>query len=610
MAFLHALIWSLVSTASVGYASDIDCLKSVEDSLHDPHNSFKSSWNFNNKTEGFICGFRGVECWNVSTNQVLNIRLAHMGLEGQFPQGIRKCSSLTGLDLSGNKLSGPIPSDISNILPYVTSLDLSSNRFSGEIPKSIANCSFLNTLLLDNNQLTGHIPPQIGLLIRITTFSVANNLLYGPVPSFAGTNFSSDSFANNSGLCGSPLEPCNSSSDSFKSGFVVGYAVFSVSFVTIFISYCVPWWTQGKKRSEASLMQILLNQLLQRDSKRKEAQQMKKVPEIPHMDFLSEETKKASLLSYSEIKEATDNFNKENVIGFGRMGTTYKAVLPNGSLLAVKRLYDTPAFDEHFITELKTLGSLRHDNLVPLLGFCIQSKERLLVYKYMTKGSLYDWLLPEEGEARIMEWPLSVKIAIGVARGLVWLHDRCNSRIVHLDISSKCILLNENFEPKLSNFGEAILLKPNDTDSTESSPFANCEYWQSNFFKEDVYCFGIFLLELITGEDPKRMTTSSNSGNETPVLNEWVTVDFFCSFVNKSMMGQGFDQEIFQFLTVALDCVQPYPDPRPTMLQVYKTLGAVGKKHGLTIDSEILEHTRKTSAPRGDECNEDEITEV
>ncbi|GLT63788.1 hypothetical protein SLA2020_363240 [Shorea laevis] len=476
-----------------------------------------------------------------------------MGLEGQFPQGIRKCSSLTGLDLSGNELSGPIPSNISNILPYVTSLDLSSNRFSGEIPKSIANCSFLNTLLLDNNQLTGHIPPQIGLLIRIRTFSVANNLLYGPVPSFAGTNFSSDSFANNSGLCGSPLEPCNSSSDSFKSRFVVGYAVFSVSSVTIFISYYVPW-THGKKRSEASLMQILLNQLPQRNSQKKKAQQMKEVPEMPYMDFLSEEIK------------------RENVIGFGRMGTTYKAVLPNGSLLAVERLYDTRAFDEHFVTELKTLGSLRHDNLVPLLGFCMQSKERLLVYKYMTKGSLYDWLHPEEAPS--------------------------------------AFLLNENSEPKLSNFGEALLLKPNDTDSTESSSFANSEYWQSNFFKEDVYCFGIFLLELITGKDHKRMTTSSNSGNETPALNEWVTVDFFYSFVNESLMGQGFDQELFQFLTVAMDFVQLYPDQRPTMLQVYKTLGAVDKKHGLTIDSEIVEHTRKTSALRGDECNEDEITEV
>ncbi|GLT33419.1 hypothetical protein SLA2020_080130 [Shorea laevis] len=128
-----------------------------------------------------------------------------MGLEGQFPQGIGKCSSLTGLDLLGNELSGPIPSNISNILPYVTSLKLSSNKFSGEISKSIANCSFLNILLLDNNQLTGHIPPQIGLLNRIRTFSVAKNLLYGPVPSFARTNFSSDSFANNFGLCGSPL---------------------------------------------------------------------------------------------------------------------------------------------------------------------------------------------------------------------------------------------------------------------------------------------------------------------------------------------------------------------------------------------------------------------
>ncbi|GLU14987.1 hypothetical protein SLE2022_315170 [Rubroshorea leprosula] len=340
--------------------------------------------------------------------------------------------------------------------------------------------------------------------------------------------------------------------------------------------------------------------------------------EMPSVELLHEESKETSILvklvsrlSYTEISEATNNFNEENIIGIGQMGTIYKAVLPNGWLLAVKRLHDTYLFDEHFITELKTLGRLRHENLVPLLGFCIQSKERLLVYKYMSKGSLYDWLHPEEGGARIMEWPLRVKIAIGAARGLVWLHQRCNFHVIHLDISSKCILLDENFVPKLSNFGEAMLLKSYSIDSTESFSI-NSEFWESSFAKEDVYCFGILLLELITREDPRSMTTYSDTSNET--LNNWVThlstSSNFYSIVDKSLMGQGFDQEIFQFLKVALDCVQPYPDQRPTMLQLYKKLAAIGKRHGLSTDSEVLTHHGETSTLRRDECNEDEIIEI
>ncbi|GLT45548.1 hypothetical protein SLA2020_193720 [Shorea laevis] len=210
-----------------------------------------------------------------------------------------------------------------------------------------------------------------------------------------------------------------------------------------------------------------------------------------------------------------------------------------------------------------------------------------------------------------MEWPLTVKIATGVARGLVWLHHECTFHVVHLDTCSKCILFDENFKPVLSNFGEAMLLKPNGTDSTESFS-ANSEFLESSFVKEDVYCFGILLLELITGENPRSMTTSLNTDNET--LNEWVThlsaSSNFYSIVDRSQMGQGFDQEIFQLLRIAVECVQPYPDQRPTMLQLYKTLGAVGKRHGPSTGSEVLADTGETSALRIVECNEDEIREL
>ncbi|KDO37775.1 hypothetical protein CISIN_1g042065mg, partial [Citrus sinensis] len=159
-----------------GTKEDIACLKSIKDSLEDPFNYLNSSWNFNNDTEGFICKFTGVECWHPDENKVLNLRLTDMGLKGQFPRGIRNCSSMTGLDLSSNKLYGSLPDDISKLVGFLTGLDLSSNNFSGSIPTNLANCSYLNSLKLDHNRFSGQIPPQLGQLGRLKSFSVANNL--------------------------------------------------------------------------------------------------------------------------------------------------------------------------------------------------------------------------------------------------------------------------------------------------------------------------------------------------------------------------------------------------------------------------------------------------
>ncbi|KAI9075672.1 hypothetical protein K1719_042369 [Acacia pycnantha] len=202
-----------------GTPTDIFCLKSIKNSLEDPYGYLYSSWDFNNNTDGFICGFTGVECWHPDENKVLNLKLSNMGLKGQFPRAIQNCSSLTGLDLSINKLSGTIPADIGNILGYVTDLDLSSNDFSGTIPVGLANCSYVNSLKLDQNHLTGQIPGQFSTLSRLKIFNVTNNLLTGQIPNLP--NISVDSYANNPGLCGSPLPACQAPSSSSKSNSAV-----------------------------------------------------------------------------------------------------------------------------------------------------------------------------------------------------------------------------------------------------------------------------------------------------------------------------------------------------------------------------------------------------
>ncbi|KAB2046699.1 hypothetical protein ES319_D01G254000v1 [Gossypium barbadense] len=504
-----------------------------------------------------------------------------MGLKGQFPLGIVKCQRLMRLDLSNNQLSGPIPSNISKLFRFGTAIDISSNRFSGNIPKRIANCTFLNSLNLSNNQLTGFIPPELILLHRMKNFSVANNQLYGPVPLF-NLSLSKDSFVGNPGLCGKPLEPCiDHKSSPFKNGFITGYAVSVVSVITIFMFYFAPCMHRNQRNK--LLRHFILNLIWNRTRKVNMTQNSHQTSQMVLPDILHETSRETSMLvelvsrmSYSDLYEATNEFSAENIIGHGQMGTTYKATSSNGCLLAIKRLFDTQKFDEHFITELKTLGRLRHDNLIPLLGFCIESKEKLLVYKYMSNGNLYDLLHPLE--KRTIGWPLRLKIACGVAKGLVWLHQNCNYKVIHLDICSRCILLDQNFEPKISNFSEAMLMKSNNRYWSSSFDMDR-EFWESSFVKEDVYRFGILVLELISRKEPSELTDLARTGDES--IGKWVVDDVKSSdFVDGGLVRHGFDVEIFEILRVAWNCVQPNPDERPAMLQVHKIINGFSKKYG------------------------------
>uniref|UniRef100_R7W6P4 Putative LRR receptor-like serine/threonine-protein kinase n=1 Tax=Aegilops tauschii TaxID=37682 RepID=R7W6P4_AEGTA len=207
------LLFLLLSSSSLcfGFELDIQCLRSVKQSVIDSNGVLNSSWDFENSGrssfDGYICRFNGVDCWHPDDNRVLSLHLGNLGLEVPFPEGLKDCTSMSGLDLSNKKNSGPIPYDIAQQMPYLTYLDLSNNRFSGEIPQSITNLAYLNVLKLQHNQLSGQIPERLSMLSRLTTFNVADNFLSGPIPTFAH-DFSPLYFAGNRDLCGAPLDEC------------------------------------------------------------------------------------------------------------------------------------------------------------------------------------------------------------------------------------------------------------------------------------------------------------------------------------------------------------------------------------------------------------------
>lgn len=319
-----------------------------------------------------------------------------------------------------------------------------------------------------------------------------------------------------------------------------------------------------------------------------------------------------SKMRLSDLMKATNNFSKSNIIGMTRTGTMYKALLPSGCALMVKRLQDSQHLEKEFVSEMKTLGRLKHRNLVPLMGFCMAKRERLLVYKYMENGTLYDQLHCLEPEARTMDWPMRLKIGIQAARGLAWLHHYCNPRIIHRNISSKCILLDKEFEPKLSDFGLARLMNPIDT---HLSTFVNGEFGDLGYVdpeyprtlvatpKGDVYSFGVVLLELITGEKPTHVANAPETFKGSLV--EWITDlssnSLLQTAIDKSLLGKGIDNELTQFLKVACHCVLPTAKERPTMFEVYQLLRAIGENYHFTTDDEILMPSDSTDANCQDE---------
>jgi serine/threonine protein kinase len=226
----------------------------------------------------------------------------------------------------------------------------------------------------------------------------------------------------------------------------------------------------------------------------------------------------------------------------------------------------------------------------------VAKKERLLVFKNMPNGMLHDHLHPAVGECTL-DWPSRLKIAISAAKGLAWLHHSCNPCIIHRNISSKCILLDEDFEPKISDFGLARLMNPL---ATHLSTLINGEFGDFGYVapeyaktlvatpKGDVYSFGTVLLELVTGERPANVALQTFKGNLVEWIAELTNNSELHNAIDESLVDKSNDNELFPFLKVACNCVSPSPKERPTMSEVYQLLRAIGDRYNFTTTDEIL----------------------
>ncbi|KAK1419757.1 hypothetical protein QVD17_29068 [Tagetes erecta] len=307
--------------------------------------------------------------------------------------------------------------------------------------------------------------------------------------------------------------------------------------------------------------------------KRRQDAQMEEesIGEVPGM---------SNRFSYEEVKTATENFNKK--LGEGGFGAVFEGTLKDGSKIAVKCLEGLGQVNKSFLAEVESIGSIHHVNLVRLRGFCAWKSQRFLVYEFMSNGSLDRWIYHGDRE-RVLEWNCRKKIILDVAKGLAYLHEDCRQKIIHLDIKPQNILLDSDFNAKVSDFGLSKLIDRNQSQvmtTMRGTPGYLAPEWLSSVITEkvDVYSFGIVLLEMLCGRKNFDRSQPEESWHLLSVLQKHWEHGMLLDMIDKySEDMQTHGLEVVEMIKVASWCLQYDYTKRPSMSTVVKVLEGVMK---------------------------------
>lgn len=291
--------------------------------------------------------------------------------------------------------------------------------------------------------------------------------------------------------------------------------------------------------------------------------------------------------TYSELRRITKSFTTK--LGQGGYGTVYKATLPDGRLVAVKLLNESKDNGEEFINEVASISRTSHVNIVSLLGFCYEKKKRALIYEFMPNGSLDKFIYKGEYSLNPMcdfEWTRLYQTSIGIARGLEYLHQGCNTRILHLDIKPQNILLDDDFCPKISDFGLAKICQKKESIVSILGMRGTIGYIAPEVFsriyggvsyKSDVYSYGMLILEMIGGR--KNFESGGSYTNSDTYFPNWIYEELEQSIaIAKDVPIIEEENEVVKKLTlVGLWCIQTNPVNRPSMSKVVEMLEGASK---------------------------------
>lgn len=582
--FFFSVVFGFSLHLSLSYEPrnpEVEALIAIKSELNDPHGVL------NNWDEFSVdpCSWAMITCSSDST--VIGLGAPSQSLSGTLSEAIANLTNLKQVLLQNNNVSGKIPPDIGS-LSNLQTLDLSNNGFSGSLPNTLGHLKSLQYLRLNNNSLSGPFPASLANLSQLTFLDLSYNNLSGPVPRFPARTFN---IVGNPLICGSKdVDGCSGTAIPVALPFSIGSSPARRKSKKLAIALGV---TLGFVLLTALLLGIIYWQ--------KEKRRRRFMQKINDTQDLSQ-IKLGNLrnFSFKELYTATDSFSSKNILGSGGFGNVYRGKLPEGTMIAVKRLKDVSGTsgESQFQTELELISLAVHRNLLRLIGFCVTPNERLLVYPYMSNGSVASRL---KGKPPL-DWNTRKRIAIGAARGLLYLHEQCDPKIIHRDVKAANILLDEYFEAVVGDFGLAKLLDHDDSHVTTAvrgtvghiAP----EYLSTGQSSEktDVFGFGILLVELITGM--RALEFGKTLNQKGSAMLDWVKKiqqEKKVELLVDRELGTNYDRiEVGEMLQVALLCTQYLPAHRPKMSEVVRMLegdglaekwaAAHGQDHNLNLN--------------------------
>ncbi|XP_038687611.1 probable leucine-rich repeat receptor-like protein kinase At1g68400 [Tripterygium wilfordii] len=573
------------------YPVERDALLQLRDSMISPANLHRL-WTgppcFNNESR-----WAGVAC---SGGHVVCLVLEGILLTGSLPPSfLQNLAFLTKVSFRNNSIHGNLPS-LTN-LTHLEFVFLSYNRFSGSIPFEYVQLPNLEKLELQDNYIDGNIPPFAQP--TLVAFNVSYNHLEGPIPKTSVLQgFPKSSYDYNSNLCGSPSEnPCpppppppppppiivvppsplpsppqsiNKKRLQVWSVVLIAVAAAVVPFLVILVFLC---YYKKMPEKEASKRQ-----------QSGEASEDKKMPSFlstvdpergVDLEFFD---KNIPVFDLDDLLRAS-----AEVLGKGKLGTTYKATLESGAAVVVKRLTNMSfrLTKKEFIQQMHLLGKMRHENLVQIISFYYSKKEKLVIYEFVPNGNLFELLHENREAGRVpLNWASRLSIIKEIAKGLAFLHQSLAShKVPHAHLKSSNVIINrhdQSVHSKLTNFGFLPLLpsrKSSDILAVGRSP----EFCQGKKLtpKADVYCFGIILLEVITGRIPGEIYPGNDERTgdlsdwfRTAVINDWST-----DILDVEILAAKEDHDkMLKLAEIALECTDMAPEKRPNMSQVLRRI--------------------------------------
>ncbi|XP_042457947.1 receptor-like serine/threonine-protein kinase SD1-7 [Zingiber officinale] len=314
------------------------------------------------------------------------------------------------------------------------------------------------------------------------------------------------------------------------------------------------------------------------------------------------------------IKIATNDFSKENKLGEGGFGAVYKGQLDDGQEIAVKKLsrYSAQGPNE-FLNELSVIAKLQHTNLVRLLGYCIEGDERIMILEYMENKSL-DAFIYDKAKSSLLNWQRRFDIIIGIARGLLYLHQDSRLKVIHRDLKPSNILLDKDMNPKISDFGIARIFKgDNALEDATTRPVGTFGYMAPEYlshgvfsFKSDVFSFGVIVLEIISGKKNRIFSQTDTNLNFLGYVNKLWKEGRSLEIVDDTLNQSYPTEEVLRCIQMSLLCVQDNSNNRPTMIKVMAMLTSEDQPFSPVVQSAIT----STSSEGGSTTNEMSFTLV